>query len=76
MLLLGPSDAGLTEPGQNTAVALVKTVYALLGEPYSLDKIVTMHILLRLRDATVKAFAKADKELTRAVRTFKQLKIV
>jgi hypothetical protein len=76
MLLLGPSDAGLTEPGQNTAVALVKTVSALLGEPYSLDKIVTMHILLRLRDATVKAFAKADKELTRAVRTLKQLKTV
>lgn len=64
-VLLGASNAGLEEPGQNTSITLGQiTVLVLMNRP-QLDDIVTMRVLLKLQQETADAFVKAGRLLKR-----------
>ena len=62
-LLAGASNAGLTEPGQNTAVSLAFISILLVRNCINLDTVVTMKMLLQLRDEIPRAFANAERKL-------------
>ena len=62
-LLAGASNAGLTEPGQNTAFSLTLISILLVGDSVNLDHLVTMNLLQLLRDEIPRAFFKADRKL-------------
>lgn len=61
--LAGASNAGLTEPGQNTAVSLTLASIFLVGDSINLDNLATMKLLQLLRDEIPCAFAKAERKL-------------
>jgi hypothetical protein len=61
--LAGASNAGLTEPGQNTAVSLAFVSILLAKGCINLDTIILMKILLQLRGEIPQAFAKAEQKL-------------
>lgn len=63
--IAGRSNAGLVEPGQNTAYTLVRIVGALIGRPKSLDRAAEISCLVAMRDAIPVAFQKADRKLRR-----------
>lgn len=61
-LLAGASDAGLLEPGQNTAFSLTMISVALgAGDDVTLDTLVSMKILQALRDTASRAFYLAEQ---------------
>lgn len=62
-LLAGASNAGLTEPGQNTAVSFFFISILLARDCINLDTVVTMKLLHLLRDEIPRAFAKAERKL-------------
>jgi len=62
-LLAGASNAGLTEPGQNTAVSLAFISILLVRNCINLDTVVTKKMLLQLRDEIPRAFANAERKL-------------
>lgn len=62
-LLAGRSNAGLMEPGQNTAHTLTQiSALVCLGEPI-FDDLVIMQLMCQLRDEIPKSFHQADKKL-------------
>lgn len=63
--IAGRSNAGLVEPGQNTAYTLVRITGALIGRPKDLDRMVEMSCLVAMRNAIPTAFHKADRKLRR-----------
>jgi hypothetical protein len=63
--IAGRSNAGLVEPGQNTAFTLVRITSALLGRAKDLDRLLEMKAIIALRDAIPEALHRADKKLRR-----------
>src|SRR3546814_17097586 len=55
-LLAGSSNAGLDEPRQNFAFSLVQVNSLLIGPTFSLADVVSLKMLIKLRDEAVKAF--------------------
>jgi LPS O-antigen subunit length determinant protein (WzzB/FepE family) len=62
-LLAGASNAGLTEPGQNTAITFTLISVLLVGDCVNFDRLVIMKIMLELRNEIPLAFGKADSKL-------------
>lgn len=62
-LLSGASNAGLIEPGQNTAVSFTLISIMLVRDCINMDTVVTMKLLQQLRDEIPRAFAKANSKL-------------
>jgi len=62
-LLAGASNAGLMEPGQNTAFSLTLVSVLLVGDNVTLDSVVAMKTMQLLRDKIPIVFAKADRRL-------------
>ncbi len=63
VLLAGPSNAGLADPGHSAAISLHQVTLALLATKASFDAIVVMRILEDLVDEIGVAFLKAHREL-------------
>jgi len=61
--IAGRCNAGLVEPGQNTAYTLVRITGALMGRPKDLDRLIEMRALIAMRDAVPRALHRADKKL-------------
>lgn len=65
-LIAGASNAGLDEPGQNTAITLMQITFTLNEHRMpNLDVMVRMKTMMRLADLTSQAFYKAGKRLER-----------
>lgn len=64
-LIAGASNAGLHEPGQNTAITLAQITTLLLMDRPQLDEVVAMRILMTLQAETVDAFIKVSGQLKR-----------
>jgi len=67
VLLAGPSNAGLSDPGQSTAISLLQITSALCTLQPDLDSIVGQKVLVRLTDEAVEAFASAHDSLVDGV---------
>lgn len=65
MPIAGRSNAGLVEPGQNTAYTLLRITGALLGRPKDFDRLIEMNVLLAIRDAIPLALHRAGRKLAR-----------
>ena len=63
ILLAGPSNAGLADPGHWTAISLNQITTVLLATKPTLDNIVISNILLKLVDEIGEAFLQAHREL-------------
>ena len=63
LLLAGPSNAGLADPGHSTAISLNQITTEILATKPTLDNIVISKILLKLVDEIGEAFLEAHKEL-------------
>ena len=63
VLLAGPSNIGLTDPGHSTAISLNQVTTVLLSTKPNLDSIVISHILLKLVREIGESFLKAHREL-------------
>jgi hypothetical protein len=63
ILLSGPSNAGLVDPGHSTAISLGQASAALGNLQATLDDIVALKIILQLVDEIGEAFAKAQIKL-------------
>lgn len=62
-LLAGASNAGLAEPGQNTAVSFALITFLFVNGGINLDAIVAMKLLPQLRDEISRSFVKAEHKL-------------
>lgn len=67
VLLAGPSNVGLSDPGQGTAISLLQATTALLLTEPSLDSLVICNILIQLSDEIGREFFKAQKTLEEEV---------
>jgi len=65
LLLAGPSNAGLHEPGQNTAITLTQATFTVFNQRYQFDDVVMMKLLVELQKKTVNAFVRAGRRLKR-----------
>jgi hypothetical protein len=63
LLLAGPSNAGLEEPGQNAGLCLLKTTLALALLKPTLDGIVAVKMMNKLTEELGPAFVKAGESL-------------
>ena len=72
VLLAGPSNAGLADPGHSTAISLHQVTIALLSTNTSFDHVVVMRILEELVDEIGEAFLKAHRELEKSNRSILQ----
>ena len=63
VLLAGPSNLGLADPGHSTAISLLQLTTALLATESVLDCVVTMKILAELTNEVGEAFLKVHQEL-------------
>lgn len=64
-VIAGASNAGLTEPGQNTAITLTIITSLLFGRPWKLEDIVALQTLAKLRDEIPGALYRAEHKLKR-----------
>jgi len=64
-IIAGPTNAGLTEPGQNTAFTLALITYLLYREPYTMPNLISLRMLADLRDEIPPLFARAESKLRR-----------
>lgn len=62
-LLAGASNAGLSEPGQNTAVSLALITILTVADKSTLDGVVAMKLIQLLKHDISKAFVKAEEAL-------------
>jgi hypothetical protein len=60
VLLAGPSNVGLAEPGQGAAISLGQITAALLNTETNLDKLVILNILKMLTDEICHEFVSAE----------------
>lgn len=65
VIIAGGSNAGLDEPGQNTAITLTQVTFTLLGPRWQLDDLVAMSVLADLQSRAVDAFVRAGRRLKR-----------
>ena len=63
ILLAGPSNVGLTDPGQLTALSLAQISTALLTHQPNIDRIVACKIMLELEREIGKAFSDAENSI-------------
>jgi hypothetical protein len=63
LLLTGPSDLGLTDPGHSTAISLTQLTITLLAMHPGVDVILAGRVMLRLTDEIGDAFLKAQRAL-------------
>jgi hypothetical protein len=63
MLLAGPSDLGLADPGHSTAISLSQITFTLLTMKPNIDRLVICQILGRLEDEVGEAFIAAHRAL-------------
>ena len=63
LLLAGPSNAGLADPGHSTAISLSQITTEILATEPTLDNIVISNILLKLVDEIGEAFLQSHREL-------------
>ena len=63
MLLAGPSNLGLADPGHSTAISLLQLTTTLLATESVLDCVVTMKIVAELTNEVGEAFLKVHQEL-------------
>ena len=63
VLLAGPSNTGLADPGIATATSLCQITTTLLATRPSLENIITLQVLLRLREEIGEAFLQAQIKL-------------
>ena len=63
VLLAGPSQFGLADPGHSTAISLLQITTTLLTTESVFDCVVTMKILAELTDEVGEAFLKVHQEL-------------
>jgi len=61
----GRSNAGLLQPGMNTAFSLMQITAAVLPVPADLDRQIEMTSILEIRDRVAPALRKADRQLRR-----------
>ena len=75
ILLAGPSNAGLADPGSDTAASLTQATVALLGTREStVDDALTVNVLLLLSDDVRTAFLEADTALLERERLLREAK--
>lgn len=60
ILLAGPSDMGLTEPGHGTAISLMQITNSLLVTRPNIDRLVICRVLLRLEQEVGDAFREVE----------------
>ena len=60
LLLVGPSNSGLTDPAHMTAISLVLATNALVQLSPTLDRLVAMRVLLTISDQIGEAFFAVD----------------
>ena len=60
VLLAGPSNMGLADPGHSTAISLCQVTTVLLTTEPNLDSIVIPKLLLKLEQEIGEAFLQAD----------------
>jgi hypothetical protein len=63
VLLAGPSNAGLVDPGHSTALSIMQISSALLKQNPTIDNIVTLKVMQRLVDEIGEALLAAHKQL-------------
>ncbi|HTL01861.1 MAG TPA: hypothetical protein VL243_06525, partial [Vicinamibacterales bacterium] len=63
MLLAGPSDLGLADPGHGTAISLSQITLTLLTMKPNIDRLVICQILSRLEHEVGEAFIAAHQSL-------------
>ncbi len=63
VLLAGASNAGLSEPGQNTAISLALITILGVADKSTLDGVAAMKVIQILKREVCEAFAKAEKAL-------------
>ena len=63
-VIAGASNAGLKDPGVHTAYSIGQLTALLVPEPVTaIDDLVILNVIIRLRKAAAKGFAKARKRL-------------
>lgn len=65
MIIAGATNAGFTEPGQNTAFSLTLITHFLYREPYAMPDLISLRTLADLRDEIPPLFARAESKLNR-----------
>jgi uncharacterized protein DUF5677 len=65
MIIAGATNAGLTEPGQNTAFSLTLITHFLYREPHTMPDLISLRMLADLRDEIPPLFARAESKLNR-----------
>jgi hypothetical protein len=63
LLLAGPSNAGLADPGDSAAISLLQTSVALMNLRPTIDSLVSLKILSRLANEVGASFQKAHDAL-------------
>ena len=63
VLLAGPSDYGLADPGQNTAISLAQVTSALATLEPTLDDIVGVKVVLIMVDQICKSFVRIQRDI-------------
>jgi len=63
ILLTGPSNTGLADPGQNTAISIVQATSSLATLDATLDVIVALKLMLTLSDEVGESFVAVQKQL-------------
>jgi len=61
--IAGASNAGLEEPGQNTAITILRLTYLLTQNLRSIDNAIIINALIKLRDETVADFMECAERL-------------
>ena len=69
VLLAGPSNMGLADPGHSTAISLLQVSTSMLATRSVFDCAVTMKILEKLTDEVGEAFVKVHQELESITKT-------
>lgn len=67
LLLAGPSNLGLADPGHTTAISLLQLTTTLLGTEADVDCIVAMKVLAELTDEIGETFLRVHRELEASV---------
>ncbi|HYG48749.1 MAG TPA: DUF5677 domain-containing protein [Allosphingosinicella sp.] len=68
--LAGASNAGFSDPAQNTAQSLTQITGLLFGSNWRFDRMIEMRILLDLRDKLPRILLRAERRLERDHRQF------
>jgi len=70
ILLAGPSNAGLTDPGQLTAISLTQITSTLLTQKPNIDHLAVCKIMLTLEDEIGHAFVEAEEIIKKRIKCY------